>query len=72
MSLFILYRVEHAGHSMMVDTAISSKHAETATGGTGIYVPCPPKSIDTGESVPHKDRHLMLLFVSSSSMRELP
>jgi hypothetical protein len=72
MSLFILYRVEQAGHSMMVDTAISSNHAETETGGAGNYVPRSPKSIDTGESVPHKDRHLRLLFVSSSSMRELP
>jgi hypothetical protein len=72
MSLFILYRVEQAGHSMMVDTDISSNHADTAMDGAGNYVPPSPKSIDTGESVPHKDRHLMLLIVPSSSMRELP
>ncbi len=72
-ALFILYRVEQAGHSMMVDTDHSFNHAETAYGrARGNYVPSSPKSIDTGESVPHKDRHLRLLIVSSSSMRELP
>ena len=42
-------------------------------GGSYAYVPSSPKSIDTGESVPHKGRHIGLLILAQfKPLRELP
>jgi hypothetical protein len=42
-------------------------------GGASLYVPSLPKSIDTGESVPHKDRQIGLLILARfRNDRELP
>jgi hypothetical protein len=68
MALFILYRVEQAGHSMMVDTFVNLYRPGDTMSTARSDVPSSPNSIDTGESFLHKDWRLGLLIIRSFSV----
>ena len=68
MALFILYRVEQAGHSMMVDTIVNLYRRGDTMSTMARGVPSSPNSIDTGESFLHKDWRLGLLIIWSFSV----
>jgi hypothetical protein len=67
MALFILYRVEQAGHSMMVDTSLDPYRPWLRGTTLRLRVPPLPNSIDTGESFLLKDWHVWLLIIWSFS-----